>query len=111
MKKIIAKFGLVTLLASGSAAAAFSSTGVLLNQVELGNSGSSTTVYLGFVATPSGKPSCATKPQGVLTGTAEQVKSMTNLATAAFLAGRPVRVNWTGSCSSSNGQISALLVE
>jgi hypothetical protein len=111
MKKMIAKLGLVTLLASGSAAAAFSPTGVLLNQVELGNSGTASTTYLGFVATPGGKPSCATKAQGLLTGSAEQVKSMTNLATAAFLAGRPVRVNWTGSCSSSYGLIQALLVE
>jgi hypothetical protein len=63
------------------------------------------------VSTPGGKPSCATKPQGLLTGTAEQVKVMTNLATAAFLAGRPVRVDWTGSCSSNYGLIKAILVE
>jgi hypothetical protein len=106
--------GLVTLLLSGSAFAAWSVTPVTLTQVEVDASATAsngTATYLGFAATPSNKPACGTAPQGELTGSVDNVKGMTSVATAAFLGGKTVRVYWDGTCDGTYARIANILMQ
>lgn len=100
MKYIAAKVALVmTLVTSTALAAAWSTTSSTIDMVEIDNvSGTGTSTWVGFTSTPNNKPGCGTQPQCVFMGSAEHVRAMTSLATAAMLAGRPVRVNWEGTC-------------
>jgi hypothetical protein len=116
MKRLALKLGLAGLLVSSVAFAGWSTnSGVKITQVEIDPSTTSgangTASWVGFSPMPNNKPSCAGGSQVVFVGTAEHVRALTSLATAAFLAGRNVRVNWNGSCTGSYGQVTHLLVE
>ena len=104
MKKgILAVVGLVSALATGAALAVGPwSSAVNVSQIEIDSvaDGNGTQTYLSFETTPSGKPACGTSGQVLLTGSVDQVKSATALATSAQLSGRPVRLYWAGTCSS-----------
>ncbi len=115
MKKLAVKLGLAGFLLSGAAWAGWSTNTVKITQVEIDPSSDAgangTASWIGFSTLPNNRPACATGSQAVLVGTPEHVRALTSLATAAFLAGRTVRVNWNGSCKSSYGQVTHLLVE
>lgn len=110
MKKIAGVVGLFTLLVSSVAMAGWSSY-VSVSSVEIDAvvSGNSLT-YLYFSSVPSGKPSCSTG-SAVMSGSTDSVKAMTNVATAAFLAGKTLRVYWDGTCSGSYGNITAVQMQ
>jgi hypothetical protein len=101
LKTISALFALFTMLAAGVAMAAGPwSSAVLISGIELdpvGTTGTST--YLRFASTPSGMPACGTAGQVFLSGGSDHVKAMTTLSTAAFLAGRTVKMYWEGGCT------------
>ena len=118
MKRLALTLGLAGFLVSGVAFAGWSTnTGVKITQVEADSGTNSTTApngtstWIGFSSLPNNRPGCATGSQAVVAGTAEHIKAVTSLATAAFLAGRTVRVNWSGNCTSGYGHITHLLVE
>jgi hypothetical protein len=104
-------------LVSSIAFAGFSTnTGVKIISVEVDPSSitgqNGTATWVSFSPMPNNRPGCATGAQAIFSGSADHIKALTSLATAAFLAGRTVKVNWNGSCSSgSYGQITHLVVE
>jgi hypothetical protein len=112
MKKHFAQLGLILYLSSSNASAAWStSTTVKITEVELTSTSSGLSTYLTFSTMPNQRPGCATASQAIVVGTAEHMKMMTNLAMAAYMAGRKVRVYWNNNCSSTFGQVTQLLVE
>ena len=107
-------------LLSASALAVTWSGPVGLTLVELDPvSSTGTSTYLSFASTPSGKPGCGTATQGIMIPSAgisaEHVKSMTSLATAAFLAGKNVRVLWGGTCTTVGtdvfGNVTGIIIQ
>jgi hypothetical protein len=90
---------LCVLTAATALAAGPWSSAVTIATIEIGNTSTGTSTYLGFNQSPSGKPACANSWQAVMSGTADNVKSMTALATSAFFAGRTVQVYWDGTCA------------
>jgi len=116
MKRSIAAAGVVVaLVAFVSAGAAWANwtdlTNVTITKIEIDSQASApngTTTYLSFnppnPGTAGNRPTCATagRPntddQAEMTGSADNIRAMTSLATAAYLAGRPVKVYWTGGC-------------
>jgi hypothetical protein len=115
MKKLALKVGLAGLLVSSVAlgAGTWSTNSVTITQLEVDptSGGNGTSTWLGFNTMPNNKPTCASGSQANVYGSADHVRSLTSVATAAFLAGRTVRVNWNGSCTGNYGQITHLLVE
>lgn len=94
----------VTLSASVAVAAPTWSGDVYITAIEKSAhtiSGDADT-YLIFASTPTGKPTCATNSQGLIFTTAAGEIAMTSIATAAFLAGKPVRVYWDDNCSTGS---------
>lgn len=110
MKKIVHVAGLLAVaLASAVASAAGFSEYAPIQSIEVdGVTTGNSETYLYFTTLPSqNKPACATA--GVLMiGSTDSVKSMTSIATAAFLAGRTVRMYWDGACISTYGKITAI---
>lgn len=100
MKKLsTAAMGLCAILAAGTASASWSDTAVGLTSVEIDAPGGT---YVLFTTTPSSKPSVCGSPYGLISvADADEQKALTTLATSAFLAGRTVRVHWTGGCDAS----------
>ena len=95
MKNIKTALGAIAFLVSGTAMAAGFSTPVNVTQVEVDSSGATngTSTYLTFSAIPNNRPTCTGQgDQMVLAGSAENVKALTSLATAAWLSGKVVRV-------------------
>jgi hypothetical protein len=115
MKKAIsAVVGLVALVSTGVAFAVGPwSNAVVVSQIEVDSvaAGNGTETYLSFASTPTGKPGCATASQYIMTGSADHVKAMTSIATSALLSGHTVKVYWSGSCTSSYGQILHLAMQ
>lgn len=115
MKKIVASAFLILALAPAASAwaAAWSGPATIASvDVESDASASNgTTTYLTFTPTaPANRPTCGTtNAQAEMIGTAEHVRAMTSLATAAFLAGRTIKVYWAG-CNSVYPTISMLQV-
>jgi hypothetical protein len=110
MKKIGIIAGISSLLIANYALAGWSAA-VTLTQVETSGDQTSSGTYLGFSSTPTGKPSCGTSGQGVLSSSADGIKSMTNLATAALLSGRSVRIDWDGTCSGTYARIVGVILQ
>lgn len=103
MKKIASLITTAAILASGSAyAGGTTSAPMTIKSVEVdgGENGTTNGPY-GFVnfTNATGKPACGGTAPGILIGSPEQIKAMTSLATAAFLAGRQVIVLWSGDCT------------
>ena len=99
-KKIASLVVVATALVSGTALAAGPwSSSVTISDIEVDGVTGGTETYLNFTSTPSGKPACGTSSQVFLSGNADAVKAMTSVATAAYLAGRPVKVYWDGTCN------------
>jgi hypothetical protein len=109
MGKIKYSIGLLILATSSVAlAATFGwSAAATLAQVEVDSTSATngTSTFLGFTGgtLPTNHPTCATAVQGILAGSTDNVKAMTTLATAAFLAGRSVKVYWDGTCETALG--------
>jgi hypothetical protein len=113
MKKIAGVVGLLTLLVSSVAMAAAGWGGyatVSSIEVDAVTTGNSLT-YVYFSTVPAGKPSCTSTGQAVMTGSTDSVKAMTSVVTAAFLAGRSVRVYYDGTCDSTYGRIAAVQMQ
>lgn len=100
-------------LSAASAVAAWSSNAVAVIGVETDYISSASKLYVHFGTAPNGKPSCASGTEAVVSGNAEHVRNMLTVASGAFLSGKTVRVNWTGSCegSGSIGIISGLKIQ
>jgi hypothetical protein len=116
MKKIMGagvRIGVVMaiLVAAGTAlaAASWTSYGTISN-IEVDDTGTGTSTYLTFTTAPT-RPTCGTSTQLIAAGSADNVKAMTATATAAFLAGRTVKVwlDWT--CSGSYARFTGLAVQ
>ncbi|MET0790535.1 MAG: hypothetical protein ABW061_03360 [Polyangiaceae bacterium] len=111
MKKVCGAFGLATVLATGTALAAGPwSSAVNIATIELDPTATGTSTYFSFASAPSGKPACGTSSQSIVVGPAEHVKAVTNLATAAFLAGKQVKVYWEGTCDTSYAKIQLITI-
>jgi hypothetical protein len=111
MKKVCAAFGLATALASSTALAAGPWSGpVNIATIELDPTGTGTSTYFSFASAPSGKPACGTSSQAIVVGPAEHVKAVTNLATAAFLAGKQVKVYWEGTCDTTYARVQLITI-
>jgi hypothetical protein len=111
MKKIAFALGLSALVFAGVAAAAGPwSNSVVVSGIEADSvsPGSGTATYLSFTTTPTGKPSCGTANQYLLTGSADHVRSATSLATTALLTGRSVKVYWDGGCDGTFAKVVAI---
>jgi hypothetical protein len=113
MNRFALKLGLSGFFVSTVAFAGWSTNSVKITQIEIGPSSGAngTSTYIGFSQMPNNRPSCATGSQAVFAGTADHVRALTSVATAAFLAGRTVRVNWNDSCTRSYGHVTHILVE
>lgn len=115
--KNLSVFGLalVGLLVSASAlaAGAYSTNPVGLTVVEVDTSTSATngtSTFLTFASWPNNKPACGTGPQAELTGSVDNVKALTSLATAALLSGKTIRVYWDGTCDGTAPRVSNILL-
>lgn len=106
-------FGLTTLIASGTALAVGPwSNAVNIASIEVDPTATSTVTYLSFTSTPTGRPAaCNTGSQYEFTGPVDQIKSMTSLATAAFLSGKTVKIYFTGTCDGGYPLISLLAIQ
>ena len=100
MKKLaIGVAGVACLLASANAFA-WNTTPVALTEVEFDSN--TTLSYIRFASVPDGVPTCGKNTTWTtLSGTADGVKAMMALATASYLAGKSLRVNWSGTCDSA----------
>jgi hypothetical protein len=78
-----------------------------LSNIEIDLDGTAPVTFVGFATTPGGVPACATQNfQGAVVGSADFVRNVTSVATAAFLAGKKVRVSFalgTGACFQVGG--------
>jgi hypothetical protein len=89
------------------------SNAVTIASIELDpNPGGSyqSSTYLTFTTPPTGRPGsaptvCNTSAFVILTGPADHIKAMTTLATAAFLAGRTVKLYWDGTCTGAYANV------
>lgn len=101
VKAVCTVAGLLSLLASGTAFAGWS------NVVSIASvtSWPDAQTYLEFTTTPSGKPGCATTGIHQIIGTAEHIEAASKIATAAFLAGRQVKVYFDTTCTGGDGKI------
>jgi len=117
MNKRIKGFGLAvgfaTVIASGTAlAAAPWSNAVTISSIEVDPTATSSVTYLTFTSTPTGRPAaCNTATQFEFTGPVDQIKSMTSLATAAFLSGKTVKIYYTGTCDGTYPLISLISIQ
>jgi hypothetical protein len=115
MKNVVsAVVGLIALVSTGVALAAGPwSNSVVIATVEIDGvaGGNGTETYLSFASTPTGKPACGTAGQAVMSGSVDNVKSMTSVATAAFLSGHSVKLYWTGACTGSYAQFNAISMQ
>jgi hypothetical protein len=109
MKKVaIRVLGLLGLFVSGTALASgppmwSQATGIAIGIVDVEVLAGKTTTYLQFLPPPTGVPAGCTAPQAVMDTTVpENVKSMTAVATAAMLSGKPVRVHFSGVCGGTS---------
>ena len=112
VKKLGLALGAMTIFASSLAAAASWTAPLKITSIEVdpvGNVGTAT--WLAFSTTPTGKPACGKAGQVELTGPADQVKAMTALATAAFLAGKTVTLYWDGGCDGTYAKVSLLTMQ
>jgi hypothetical protein len=108
MKKLAALLGLSVVLVSSIAAAAGWSGASRITQFEIDGISDipGFAVYLGFSSMPNNRPACATASQGIIVGNLDHVKNVSNLALAAFLGGKTVKVYWTSTCFNGTfGQI------
>lgn len=117
MKRLVASAALILALAPGASAWAGTWSGpatVASVQIEPDASASNgTATYLLFTpAVPANRPTCGsvTNSYSGMTGSADHVRALTSLVTAAFLAGRQVKVYWTGGCSGITPLISMVQV-
>lgn len=111
--------GLACSLVAGAAFATltWSTSAGTLSQVETDSvsttvAANGTLTYLGFSTWPNNRPTCTATVQAQLEGSADSVKAMTTLATAAFLAGKGIRVEWDGCDPTSNlARINAIMLQ
>jgi hypothetical protein len=100
-KKISAAIGLMGVMATVPALATWSQA-LTISTIEVDNTATGSATYVMFTATPTGKPACATSLffglGGGSSGSADAIKAQAALATAAFLAGKSVKVNLDSSC-------------
>lgn len=103
MKKRRALLLVGAVLSISAASWAAMSQPVLITSIEVDDAagpgaGTTTSTYLSFSTAPNNQPSCQVNSQAVIDGTAEHVRAVTSLATAAMLAGKNVQVAYL-SCS------------
>lgn len=130
-KKMAGIAGLVATLVAGTALAAAYSNPVIIKIVELADQSTNCTgsggcvgngaqTILTFATTPTGaspgRPTCgdAAAASVVLyspTGQVEHIKSMTNVASSAFLAGKAVRIFYEGGCTGGVARAKAILMQ
>src|SRR5438874_189091 len=100
-KKITAAIGLMGVMATVPASASWSQA-LTISTIEEDNTSTGSETYLLFTATPTGMPACATSNfvalGGGQAGLSDAIKAQTALATAAFLAGKSVKVNLDSTC-------------
>src|SRR5689334_452221 len=109
MKKIAAiASGLVGVL-SAAAALAWSTSSSVITQIEVD---SASLFYIKFDTAPAGKPACgASQPYvSVSVTNTDSQKAILSTATAALLGGRPVHVNYTGSCTSGYAIVDGIAI-
>lgn len=110
--KLAMGFVSAAMLVSATALAGTWSNDVQLDQIEVdGSSGTSTSTFVGFATSVTGKPACGTSGWGLATGTADNIKNITAIANSALLAGRNVQVYWDGTCSSSYARFSSIRIK
>lgn len=88
--------------ATALAAGSWSPFGTLRNvEVDSWSSASNgTATYVWFTTPPNNVPSCGQGQQQYLaSGSVDNVKQMTALASQALLSGKPFQVHWTGNCT------------
>lgn len=103
-KFAVGLIGIASMFVSVTALALNWSNAVLLSGVDVEATGTSGAqlIWIGTKTKPTGLPSaCSNPPEYLLSGSADAVKSMTNTATAMYLAGQPVKLLFNGSCSGS----------
>ncbi|HET9959710.1 MAG TPA: hypothetical protein VFQ61_34695 [Polyangiaceae bacterium] len=70
--------------------------------------------YLKFGTAPLNNPCTTANPsenvQVLLSGTADSVRSMASVATAAFLASKPLRIYYDGNCTGKYAKITGVRV-
>jgi hypothetical protein len=113
MKNHVVSFGLFLLLLSGSASAGWSSTAsVRINKIEVVLISGATATLLGFSTMPDGRPSCAGSSYGRVHGSVEHKNAITDIATAAYLGGKAVKVYWNGQCTTGgHAEITRIMVQ
>lgn len=111
LKMVCAAAGVLSLLASGTAWAGWSTIVRKLTSVGIWD-GAAT--YVEFTPAPvptTGGPSCASTGRYQLVGSAVHVEAATKLATAAFLAGRPVSAKFNSTCVNGDGQVTDIVMQ
>jgi hypothetical protein len=96
---LLTSMALAGVCVSAAASAGVWSNVVQIASIEVDDTGTGTSTYLAFTTTATGKPSCGTSGQVIVSGSVDNVKAITALATSAFLAGRSVKVYFDGTCS------------
>lgn len=107
-KMVASLFGLSAILAAGTAMASLTwSNFVTLSGLDVESTGASGAliVWVGTTTTPTNKPSCGTSTAYELSGSADAVKALISAANSAYLAGKPVKLLWDGTCDSSYAKV------
>ena len=123
-KKVAGVVGMLALLASSTAMALSLTNPLSIKSIETdatsgtctgssGCTGNGSITYVQFTTVPAGAnpaaPACTTSTDTVVLyspqGQAEAIKSMSSIATAAFLAGKTVRIFYDGTCSSGYARV------
>jgi len=99
--------GMSAILAASTAAAALTwSNFVTLSGVDVEAQGTTgVIVWVGSTTAPTNKPACGTAGEYELYGSADAVKAITNTATAAYLAGKQVKLLFDGACDGSYAHV------
>jgi hypothetical protein len=96
------------------ASAAFAPSQARITSVEIGpvSGTTGTTTFLSFSTSPGSVPTChAGSSQYGLIGSVEHIRALTAMAMSAYLAGRPVRVEWNGCNNGPYALIKRIIVE
>jgi len=130
-KKIAAVAGLICLLVAGTAMALSYSVPVGVRSIEIADTtttcngstgcvGNGTQTVVTLLSTPTGavpgRPSCGDATPAIVvlyspTGQIDHIKSMTNIATSAFLAGKTLKVFYEGGCSDGVARAKAIVIQ
>jgi hypothetical protein len=109
-KLVMTGLGLGAALTGAAALAGTWSSPFALASIEVDDTGTGTQTFLQYAEpfAPTGVPVCgAQSKQLMASGSADNVKAITDLATSAFVAGRRVKAYFDGTCSTGSATCTA----